>query len=66
MFILGLNAESTPFGDEDREDKVFVLRRLLAVAVARARKAVVVGYKPGEESRLIEFFEDGTYMEQEV
>ena len=66
VFILGLSDETTPFGDEDSEDKVFVLRRLLAVAIARARKAVVVGHKPGEESRLIAFFKEGTYTEQEV
>ena len=66
VFILGLSDETTQFGDEDSEDKVFVLRRLLAVAIARARKAVVIGYKPGEESRLVAFFEEGTYMEQDV
>jgi len=63
VIILGFNQENTVFGDEESSDQVRVLRNLLAVAVARARKHVVVGYKPGEESRLTEFFVDGTYQE---
>ena len=66
VFILGLNAENTAFDDEESDDKVFVLRRLLAVAVARARKVVVLGYKPGEESRLVAFFKPETYREKNV
>ena len=61
VIILGFNQENTRFGDEDRTDQMQVLRRLLAVAVARARKQVIVGYKPGEESRLTGFFQAGTY-----
>ncbi len=63
VIILGFNHENTVFGDEEVSDQVRVLRNLLAVAVARARKHVVVGYKPGEESRLTEFFVTGTYEE---
>ncbi len=63
VFILGFNNENTPYAGEDQDDQVFVLRRLLAVAVARARRTVVVGYKPGEESRLVEYFEPGTFVE---
>ena len=61
VFILGLNDETTPFGDEESEDQIFVLRRLLAVAVARARKELIIGYKVGEESRLVKYFKRGTY-----
>ena len=66
VFIIGLNEETTPYGDEESEDKVFVLRRLLAVAVARARKAVIVGYKPGEESKLVAYFKPGTFVEHDI
>jgi superfamily I DNA/RNA helicase len=66
VFILGLSDRSTPHGDEERDDQLWVLRRLLAVAVARARKQVVIGYKPGEESDLIQFFADGTYEQEDV
>lgn len=63
VIILGFNQENTRFGDEERTDQIQVLRRLLAVAVARARKQVIVGYKPGEESRLTEYFKTKTYEE---
>lgn len=36
-------------------------RRLLAMAITRAKKAVIVGYKPGEESQLVGFFRTGTF-----
>ncbi len=66
VFILGLNDENTPYPDEQLDDEVFVLRRLLAVAVARARKEVIVGYKPGEQSRLIQYFGPGTFEQTDV
>jgi superfamily I DNA/RNA helicase len=61
VFILGLTDRNTPYPDEQFDDEVFVLRRLLAVAVARARKEVIVGYKQGEQSKLVEFFGKGTF-----
>lgn len=63
VLIIGFNQENTAFGEEEATDQIRVLRRLLAVAVARARKHVVVGYKPGEESQLTGYFEDGTFEE---
>nr|WP_281011435.1 3'-5' exonuclease [Lichenibacterium minor] len=66
VFILGFNGENTPYPDERLDDEVFVLRRLLAVAVARARKEVVVGYKPGEQSRLTQYFGAGTFDQVDV
>lgn len=66
VFILGLDDKPTPHGDEEHDDQLWVLRRLLAVAVARARKQVVLGYKPGEESDLVQFFRVGTFDEVDV
>jgi superfamily I DNA/RNA helicase len=63
VIILGLNHENTTHEDEEIDDKILVLRKLLAVAVARARKEVVVGYKPGEESRLVRHFSPGTFRQ---
>lgn len=63
VFILGFNNENTPFADEEKDDQVLILRKLLAVAVARARHSVIIGYKHGEQSKLIEYFEPGTYNE---
>jgi superfamily I DNA/RNA helicase len=66
VFILGFNDENTSHADAEMDDEVFVLRRLLAVAIARARKAVFVGYKPGEESRLVSYFAAGTFIRETV
>lgn len=66
VFILGLSAENTDFSDLETDDELLVLRRLLAVAVARAREQVVLGYKPGEESRLVDFFRAGTFAEESL
>jgi superfamily I DNA/RNA helicase len=63
VIILGFNQENTAFSEEESSDQISVLRRLLAVAVARARKHVVVGFKPGEESRLTGYFQDDTFEE---
>ncbi|MDO7494074.1 3'-5' exonuclease [Acinetobacter baumannii] len=62
VFILGFNNENTPFSEEELDDKIYVLRRLLAVAVARARTHIVIGYKPGTESKLTAYFDPQTYM----
>jgi superfamily I DNA/RNA helicase len=61
VFILGLSDRNTVDDSPETDDEIVVLRRLLAIAVARARLTVVVGYKIGEESKLINYFEDGTY-----
>lgn len=61
VVILGYNAEVVQHGDEEQDALLDAQRRLLAMAVGRARKSVVVGYKPSDASRLIEFLGDGTY-----
>jgi DNA helicase IV len=61
VFILGLSDINTSHGAAAVDDELTVLRRLLAVAVARARKTVVVGYKPGEESSLISYLKPATF-----
>ncbi len=66
VFILGFNQQNTPFTAEEMDDQVVVLRKLLAVGVARARKAVFIGYKPGEESKLVEYFIPSTYILEDV
>lgn len=69
VIILGLNAEVTPFGtDDDNEDNEEIdaesrLRRLLAMAVTRARQSVIVGFKPTEASELVKYFDDDTFEE---
>lgn len=66
VFILGFNQQNTPFTTEEMDDQVVVLRKLLAVGVARARKAVFIGYKPGEQSKLVEYFVPGSYILEDI
>ena len=61
VFILGLSHDATTHADVAVDDQITVLRRLLAVAVARARSTVVLGYKDAERSRLVEYFVAGTF-----
>lgn len=61
VFILGLSEDATGFADASLDDQATVMRRLLAVAVARARDTVVVGYKESEKSYLVDYFAAGTF-----
>lgn len=61
VFILGLNHENTGHSDVAVDDQIVVLRRLLAVAIARARTTVVIGYKDAERSRLVDYFVPGSF-----
>lgn len=62
VIILGYNAEVVGHGDEPDDALLDTQRRLLAMAVGRARKSVVVGYKPSDSSRLVDFLALGTYL----
>lgn len=61
VIILGYNAEVVRHGDEDNDALLDTQRRLLTMAVGRARKSVVVGYKPSDASRLMDYLAEGTY-----
>ncbi len=61
VLMPGLNQEVTPHGDEDGDGTLDSLRRLVAMGIGRARRSVMVGCKPGEESTLIEMFDPETY-----
>jgi superfamily I DNA/RNA helicase len=66
VVVLGLNANVVPHGDEEGDSQLENHRRLLAMALGRARQSVVVGYKPQEAARLIDYFEEGTYEEVDL
>ena len=63
VICLGLNAQVTSHGDGEDDDQLVTLRRLLAMAVSRARKSVIVGYKGDEASDLLKYFNADTYQE---
>lgn len=63
VIIIGLNQEVTPHGAEEGDDRLNMLRRLLAMGIGRAKMSVVLGYKPEDASSLIEYLDDETYDE---
>ena len=61
VLVPGLSQQVTPHGPTDGDADQDRLRRMLAMAIGRASKSVMVGYKPGEESSLIELLNPSTY-----
>ena len=66
VLLPGLNQEVTPHGAEDGDGTLDSLRRLVAMGIGRARKTVMVGYKPGDKSTLIDMIDRATYVLVEV
>lgn len=60
VVIIGLNAEVTVHGEGEDDDHLLALRRLLAMAIGRARMSAILGYKPSEASRLINYIDSTT------
>jgi len=62
VIMIGLNAEVLPHGDEDDDDRLITLRRLVAMGIGRARKSVILGYKPDDPPSLTRYLEADTYV----
>ncbi len=61
VLMPGLNGEVTPHGAEDGDGTLDSLRRLVAMGIGRARKTVMVGYKPQDRSTVIDLIDPETY-----
>ena len=61
VLVPGLSRQVTPHGPDEGDADLDKLRRMLAMAVGRARQSVMIGYKPGEESSLIGLLDPSTY-----
>lgn len=57
----GLAAKVTPHGGEPGDSQLDEHRRLIAMGVGRARKSVMLGYKPGEESTIVSLLDQSTF-----
>ena len=66
VLMPGLSQEVTPHGTDDDDGTLDSLRRLVAMGIGRARRTVMLGYKPGEESTLIGLLDPATYDFVEV
>ena len=61
VIMIGYNAEVVPAGTEPDGALLDEQRRLLAMAVGRARKFVAIGYKQADASVVTEFLDESTY-----
>ncbi|MCQ3811279.1 MAG: UvrD-helicase domain-containing protein [Acidimicrobiia bacterium] len=66
VLLPGLSQQVTPHGPQDGDADLERLRRMLAMAIGRSRKSVMIGYKPGEESSLVGLLDPSTYELVEV
>jgi superfamily I DNA/RNA helicase len=63
VIILGFNEENAALTTDRDDDSSSRLRRLLAMAITRARSSVIVGFKPSEASSLTSYFATSTFDE---
>lgn len=66
VIILGLSTANMQHQQDENDDKLQQLRRLLAMAISRARNSVVIGYKESEKSDLVKYFTPGTFDEMDL
>lgn len=61
VVILGLEDRHMPHGDADDDTQLALHRRLLAMAIGRARRTVMITYKPGTEPTVISLLDPETF-----
>ena len=66
VLLPGLSDDATPHGNEDGDGTLDSLRRLTSMGIGRARKTVMLGYKPGERSTVFDSMDSETYDLVEV
>ena len=62
VILPGLNDEVTLHGTADDDVQFDALRRLVAMCLGRARKSVILGYKPDDPSAVLALLKPGTYQ----
>ena len=66
VILLGYDSDTVRHGTEEDDSRLDNQRRLLAMAIGRARESVVVGYRPGARSRLMNFLQAGTFTQADL
>jgi len=61
VILLGLNAELMPHGQEETDTQLANHRRLVAMAIGRARKTVALTFKPEDSSRVLDYLDPATF-----
>lgn len=61
VVLLGLNTELMPHGAENNDSQLDNHRRLVAMAVGRARKTVMLSFRPDVASSVVHFLDADTF-----
>lgn len=61
VVITGLEDEHMPHGEEEDDTQLAIHRRLLAMAIGRARRTVCLTYKPETEPDVVRLLDPATY-----
>lgn len=61
VILLGLSDECFTYEDDEDDDNYLCVRRLVAMAITRARKSVILGLKAETKPSFIDLFETGTF-----
>jgi superfamily I DNA/RNA helicase len=66
VVLLGLNTELMPHGDEQHDSQLDNHRRLVAMAIGRARKTAMLSFRSDVASSVIGYLDDGTFERVDV
>ena len=66
VLMPGLSSEVTPHGKEEGDGAFELIRRLIAMGIGRAKKTVLLGYKPGDESSVFNLIDPALYDRVDV
>lgn len=61
VIAIGLNRDMMEQDLDEADERMHIWRKLLAMAIGRAKCSVVIGYKPNEGSRLVKYLDPATY-----
>jgi superfamily I DNA/RNA helicase len=61
VVLLGLNTELMPHGSEDKDTQLENHRRLVAMAIGRARKSTTLSFRPDVASAVIDYLDEKTF-----
>lgn len=61
VLMPGLSKDLTQHGEEEGDGTLDNLRRLVAMGIGRAKKTVMLGYKPRDRSTVFDFIDPTTY-----
>jgi len=65
VVLLGLEEDHMPFSDADDDTQLAQHRRLLAMAIGRARRTVMITHKPETAPRVLSLLDPGTFTVDE-